>query len=226
MTPPCQRVARSSSSGSTADEEKAMTAVRPRTTQVRKAVPTDASAVARVLADAFSEDPVFRWILPHDDVRPAATRTFFDAVVEVLAAHDDAWVTAGALCGAALWVPAGRAPMSDERAERFGADVADLCAPYDDRVLELITLMDEHHPAEPHEYLWFLGVVPARQGRGLGSALMAPVLERADRAGHGAYLEATSGRSKALYERHGFRAHAPFAVHGGPPVWPMWRDPA
>ena len=55
---------------------------------------------------------------------------------------------------------------------------------------------------------------------------MAPVLERADRAGHPAYLEATSARNKALYERHGFHAAAPFAVAGGPPMWPMWRDPA
>ena len=69
-------------------------------------------------------------------------------------------------------------------------------------------------------------MVPAAQGRGLGSALMAPVLERADRAGHPAYLEATSARNKALYERHGFHAAAPFAVARGPPVWPMWRDPA
>jgi ribosomal protein S18 acetylase RimI-like enzyme len=86
--------------------------------------------------------------------------------------------------------------------------------------------MDNHHPHQPHEYLWFLGVVPAAQGRGVGSALITPVLERADEAGYPAYLEATSPRNRALYERHGFRAGAPFAVAGGPPLWPMWRDPA
>jgi GNAT superfamily N-acetyltransferase len=68
--------------------------------------------------------------------------------------------------------------------------------------------------------------VPAAQGHGIGSALTAPVLERADRAGAPAYLEATSARNKALYERHGFRASAPISATGGPPLWPMWRDPA
>jgi hypothetical protein len=56
--------------------------------------------------------------------------------------------------------------------------MAELCAPHEDRILELVALMDEQHPHQPHEYLWFVGVVPAAQGRGLGSALMAPVLER------------------------------------------------
>ena len=65
------------------------------------------------------------------------------------------------------------------------------------------------------------------QGRvGRDAAVLAPVLQRADRAGHPAYLEATSPRNKALYERHGFRTATPFAVAGGPPLWPMWRDPA
>jgi GNAT superfamily N-acetyltransferase len=94
------------------------------------------------------------------------------------------------------------------------------------KVTELIALLDAHHPHEPHEYLWFVGVVPAARGRGIGSALMAPVLQRADRAGVPAYLEATSPRNKALYERHGFRATAPITVGGTPPIWPMYRPPA
>ena len=102
--------------------------------------------------------------------------------------------------------------------ERAGQDAG--------RLLELVALMEQEHPHEPHAYLWFLGVVPRSQGCGIGSALMAPVLDRADRFGTPAYLEATSARGKALYERHGFVASAPFAAAGGPPVWPMWREPA
>ena len=203
-----------------------MTTVLTDTGAVRKAGTADAPAVASALAAAFTDDPVFRWMLPDDATRPAATTTFFDLVVEILAPHDDAWTTTAGVAGAALWVPAGRAPMSDDRAEQFAAEVVELCAPHGDRVLELIGLMDEQHPHEPHEYLWFLGVIPTAQRRGLGSALMAPVLERADRTDRPAYLEATSARSKALYERHGFRAGTGFAVAGGPSMWPMWRDPA
>jgi len=58
------------------------------------------------------------------------------------------------------------------------------------------------------------------------SAARTPTAVSADRAGHPAYLEATNADSKALYERHGFRSGAPFSVADGPPLWPMWREPA
>lgn len=55
---------------------------------------------------------------------------------------------------------------------------------------------------------------------------MAPVLERCDREGLPAYLEASSARNRALYLRHGFEVveevHLPA---DGPPVWLMWRNP-
>src|SRR5688500_4484043 len=132
-----------------------MTTVLTTTGDVRKARPADAAAVASALAAAFTDDPVFRWILPDDAARPAATRAFFDLVVDILAPHDDTWTTTAGVTGAALWVPAGRAPMSDERADRFAAEMAELCAPHGDRILELVGLMDEQHPHQPHEYLWF-----------------------------------------------------------------------
>jgi GNAT superfamily N-acetyltransferase len=203
-----------------------MTTLQPARTAVRKAAPAEAAVVSSALAAAFEDDPVFRWMLPDETDRAARTRAFFDLVVEVLAVHDDAWTTTDGITGAALWVPYGQPPMSDERADRFLAEVAEICGRHADRTLELIAAMDESHPHAPHEYLWFVGVVPAAQGRGIGSALIAPVLERADRAGAPAYLEATSPLNKALYERHGFRARSPISVAGGPPMWPMWRDPA
>ena len=43
------------------------------------------------------------------------------------------------------------------------------------------------------------------QGRGLGGALLGFLCDRADGAGLPAYIEATSGRNRALYERFGFR---------------------
>jgi GNAT superfamily N-acetyltransferase len=85
---------------------------------------------------------------------------------------------------------------------------------------------NDHHPHGSYYYLQFLGVAPGRQGQGIGAALMAPVLKRCDREGMRAYLDATSERSKTLYERHGFEAEAAFALPGGPPLWPMWRWPA
>jgi GNAT superfamily N-acetyltransferase len=71
-----------------------------------------------------------------------------------------------------------------------------------------------------------LGVTPERQGRGVGSALLRAVLDRADREGSPAYLEATSRRNRALYERHGFVTIGELTVADRPPLYAMWRPPA
>jgi len=70
-----------------------------------------------------------------------------------------------------------------------------------------------------------LGTDPASQGRGIGSALLAPVLETCDRDGVGAYLESSKERNLAFYARHGFRMTGEVDLPRGPRVWLMWRDP-
>ena len=191
---------------------------------VRKVRADDRAAVSAALAAAFYDDPVFAWIHPDPGDRAAKVRFFFDLAVEALAQHDDIWSAGPGVSGAALWVPYGQPPMADEQAEAFGVALGERAGQDAERLFELMALMEEQHPHEPHAYLWFLGVVPRAQGCGIGSALMAPVLDQVDRLGAPAYLEATSTRSKALYERHGFVASASFAASGGPPLWPMWRE--
>jgi GNAT superfamily N-acetyltransferase len=119
-----------------------------------------------------------------------------------------------------------RVPVSGEDAEELGRQITELAGSDATRFLGVNKLFDDHHPPGSYWYLQFMGVSPAWQGRGIGSALMAPVLARCDREGVRAYLDATSQRNKRLYERHGFQAEEAFAPSGGPPIWPMWRQPA
>jgi GNAT superfamily N-acetyltransferase len=86
--------------------------------------------------------------------------------------------------------------------------------------------VQQHHPREPHWYLYHLGTEQPRRGAGIGTALMRPVLEQCDRERLPAYLEASSVRNRRLYQRHGFRDLAPLPLPaGGPTLYPMWRDP-
>jgi GNAT superfamily N-acetyltransferase len=86
-------------------------------------------------------------------------------------------------------------------------------------------MMADVHPAEPHAYLFLIGTRPDRQGAGLGSALLRHVLERCDREGTPAYLEATTAGSRRLYLRHGLAEVGVIQLPDGPPMWRMWRDP-
>jgi GNAT superfamily N-acetyltransferase len=96
---------------------------------------------------------------------------------------------------------------------------------YAERLFEILGLMEAKHPVEPHHYLFLLGTRPDRQGRGLGSSVMAPVLQTCDRDRVPAYLEASSERNKHLYLRHGVEVTDEIQLPGGPSLWPMWRSP-
>jgi hypothetical protein len=65
-----------------------------------------------------------------------------------------------------------------------------------------------------------------RQGEGLGSLVLGPVLERCDEEGIPAYTETSARRNSGFYRRHGFGVVGELKVpDGGPLVWLMRRNP-
>ena len=77
------------------------------------------------------------------------------------------------------------------------------------RVLRALMALESATPQAPavaaHYYLAFLGVDPSWQGRGLGSGGACAGDRPLRRRAVPAYLEASTPRNRALYERHGFR---------------------
>jgi predicted N-acetyltransferase YhbS len=90
-----------------------------------------------------------------------------------------------------------------------------------------IAMLERRHPRKPHMYLSVLGTEPSAQGRGLGSAAISPGLAFADAEGLPAFLESSKERNLDFYARFGFRVMGELRLPGGgPPMWPMWREPA
>ena len=193
-------------------------------TEIRKASVADVSRIATTLARAFFDDPVFRWAYPDDTRRREVLPGIFSVFTEAFQRHDEIYLV-GPVSGAALWAPPGQAPVDEEHADEFDQRLERAAGADGERFFELAGMVDEHHPHGSYYYLQLLGVQPKSQGRGIGSVLLDDMLERCDREGVRAYLDATSPQNKRLYERHGFRASGEFAPEGGPPLWPMWREP-
>ncbi len=90
---------------------------------------------------------------------------------------------------------------------------------------QLMQQMASYHPKEPHWYLPLLGVDPAHQNEGVGSALLRHVTDRCDRDGVPAYLESSNPRNIPLYERHGFEILGRAQSGSSPVITPMLRKP-
>ncbi|MET7450955.1 GNAT family N-acetyltransferase [Streptomyces sp. NPDC005574] len=196
-------------------------------TVIRVAGEDDRESVVRLLDQAFQDDPVSRWVFPGDAYRRATHHRLMAAFTDIVLAEGRVEVTEDG-AGCALWLPVPAREATEGHADDEGpAQVRAAVDPDNERVELIARLTADIHPAgRAHEYLWMIAVAPQRQGEGVGSALVESVLDRCDRQALPAYLEASSARSRTLYERLGFALTGrPLDLPDGPRMWPMWREP-
>ena len=201
-------------------------ALRP--IDVRTAAADEVPKVAAALADAFVDDPVFTFLRPGRLRQKARLRTMFVVEIEqyVLANGGTVWTTSGH-DGAVAELPPGAWEMPRSATGRETLKWIWAFRMRLPRAIRVQRAMEQRHVREPHFYVRTVGVRTALQGQGVGSLLMQPTLERADSAGLPTYIEASSERSAALYERLGFQHLGVLELpDGGPPVWPMLRRAA
>ncbi len=202
-----------------------MTLMQSLDTGIRRAGATDWTAVAATVAAGFFDDPVTQWLLPDVEHRREVILPMFEVYIGAYLPHGETYLTADGN-GAAVWLPPGAELLTAEQEQPFVDALTTVMGPGVDRLYRLEETFAGHHPAEPLYYCNFLSTVPAFQGRGIGSALLHDMLQRADADELPAYHEATSPRNRALYERHGYVNLGEFDLpDGGPTLWRMWRDP-
>lgn len=182
---------------------------------------SDENAAVHAIVLAFSADPAARWLYtnPHQYLTnfPRFVRAFAGAAFEQGSAEcvED-------YSGVALWLPPGI--HSEEKAL---IELLQQTIPEPDQagVFGVLEQMDAYHPTEPHWYLPMIGVDPAHQGKGYGSALLKQALARCDRDDKLAYLESSNPKNIPLYQRHGFELLGTIQVGSSPPLFPMVRKP-
>jgi GNAT superfamily N-acetyltransferase len=183
---------------------------------VRRATASDIGHAADVLADAYAENPLIVWFFPGEPSRRAHSVSLFAGLLTgalpsgLVSVTLDGW-------GVAAWTPPIEGPEAPRRrTDNWNAD----------RRATTLAAMAAARPETPHYYLAAVGVNAASRRWGLGSALLAPVLERCDATSTPAYLENSDPANHAFYERHGFVDVGPISTGtGGPLLTGMWRDP-
>jgi ribosomal protein S18 acetylase RimI-like enzyme len=197
----------------------------PDGSDVRKVTASDLSRVVQALAEAFYDDPLFSWLFPDESQRLGKLRRGYDLFARhVWLAREEAYTT-DRLIGGAFWMPPGTWHLSLFQQLRLLPSMAIISGRDLSRTLRMLNAMEAKHPSDSHYYLASAGIAPQWQGRGFGSALLRPVLDQCDRQNVGAYLEASSPRNRALYERHDFAVTEELQVKDSPPLWLMWRKP-
>jgi ribosomal protein S18 acetylase RimI-like enzyme len=179
--------------------------------------------IGNIIGDSFSDDPVNLWVFGGQQSITAynilaAKKLYLRRGFGHVVADD----------GGTLWLPPGTSkhiPLWNS------LDIATTMLRYGGiqslrRGLTVDNFLSRKKPKEPHYYLYAIGARRARQGKGVGGALMSAGLERADRDHMPAYLESSKEINVPFYRRFGFEVIEQVTpVPGCPPLWLMWRAP-
>jgi ribosomal protein S18 acetylase RimI-like enzyme len=195
------------------------------TMNVREVAVGDVATLREVLARAFHDDPVFACIFPDEAQRRVKMPMMFETWIErIHLPHGECFATED-LSGAALWSPPGtwrigvleQLWLTPRMLRVFGRRA--LVA------MKILDGMQAKHPKESHRYLAVIGTDPSRQGQGIGTQLLSPMLARCDRERIPAYLESSNEKNLPFYRRHGFEEVDVYDTPVGPRIWLMWRAP-
>lgn len=183
----------------------------------------DARQVGEITAEAFRDDPFNRWLI--------GTYSGIHGIFIPLARH--VYVPNGFAYrhgneGAAMWMLPGQdggLPFWALQKLRFNA-IFRASKGAIGRIEHAVEAMEAAHPVFPHAYLFTIGVRPRAQGKGIGRALIAPVLAACDRMGLPAYLENSNPANRGFYGSCGFeRTGWIEAEPDAPPLEAMLRQP-
>ncbi|MFF2964095.1 GNAT family N-acetyltransferase [Streptomyces sp. NPDC057963] len=190
---------------------------------VRSITDADVPTAVDTLARAFADYPFTRHVIAADGHEDRIRRYQELCLTRIGMVYGRVWVADGGRA-VAVWAVPGQNP-SPAFAE-LGPILGELSG---DRVAASASAEQAVAPYRPQEPGWFLetvGTAPEAQGQGLGSAVLLPGLEEAEHAGCPAFLETSSERNVAFYERLGFKVTADVQLpDNGPRTWCMRKDP-
>ncbi|MEM9216508.1 MAG: GNAT family N-acetyltransferase [Cyanobacteria bacterium P01_F01_bin.150] len=209
--------------------------------QLQKSQVLEASAIA---ARAFENDPAFTYMISDDrEFRLQSLAWLTGNMLDYAIRYGHVYTTPD-LEGIAAWLPPGKSASSPLQQIKMAWELQMYALPTKVRLnrlgqcLKLVSSVEHAHQQDmgdfpmgrqgqrPHWYLALMLVNPSSQGKGIGSQLLQPVLQRASDEGMVCYLSTCTEQAVRFYQKNGFEVMQTQKVApDAPPFWTMKRNP-
>jgi ribosomal protein S18 acetylase RimI-like enzyme len=196
---------------------------------VNKLTTKDTDWASEILEQAFLTDPLLNFIYDDTIDEPGKLNWFFRVTFRLVALYGECFSTAEK-DGVLMILPPEQTRMTIGKIYRSGILAAPFrmgWAPFS-RMMTFMDFAEEEHKAAAsfdHYYILTVGVLPARQGMGVGKKLMARALAIADANNMPCYLETQNKNNVPIYQRFGFEVVSDKEIpKGGLHNWGMLRQ--
>lgn len=167
----------------------------------------DRAVVVDILVKAFDQNKSVNYVIKQDDNRNDRIRGLMEYSFDTCNAFGEVWVSENRN-GCALVL------FRDKQPTTFSSILLDLKLAFKviglsrlKKVLEREGRIKAFHPHTPFAYLWFVGVKPEAQNKGVGSKLLIELIERYDSQSRPIYLETSVDRNRPWYKKFGFEIY-------------------
>lgn len=175
----------------------------------------DVLRAANVHSRAFHNYPLVCLMYPNDEERKKLSPYLWRVLIRDGIRYGEVYAPTSKLEGVAKWLPPNREHIGIWRSIRSGAlfmamkrakqkDERKISTRKMEKITNYIVKIHKKLVSAPHWYLASIGVDTDYQGKGFGSKLMKPMLERIEREGYLVYLETNYEGNVDLYKHLGF----------------------
>ncbi len=165
---------------------------------------TDKSLIVSILVDSFDDNKSVNYIIKQDGKRDLRLRKLMEYSFDVCYLLGDVFLTDNKKGCALIVLPDKK--KTNLRSILLDATLAISCVGLSNikKALDRESKIKKLHPKELMYYLWFIGVDPAEQNKGIGSGLLRDVIKEGISKGRSIYLETSTSKNIPWYEKFGF----------------------
>ena len=171
---------------------------------MKRATNSDKAKIIEILTRSFDDNKSVNYVVKQDQNRVERIRNLMDYSFNVCNEFGEVWMSDDQQACALILFP-------DKKRSSFRTLLWDLKLALSvigiDRVSAVLkreAMIKSNHPKEPIAYLWFIGVNPQLQGKGVGSAFIKEVIQECERKKRPIYLETSMEKNLPFYKKFGF----------------------
>ena len=164
----------------------------------------DRALVADILTRSFDQNKSVNYIIRQGKRRSERIRMLMEYSFDICCQYGDVFLSEDKKACALLVFP-------DKKRTSFKSVVSDIqlataCIGLSNikKALDREAKIKKNHPKEPMYYLWFIGVDPEYQNKGIGSSLLQEIIKESITLQRPLYLETSTPKNIPWYKKLGF----------------------
>ncbi|NCI46684.1 GNAT family N-acetyltransferase [Sediminibacterium soli] len=174
---------------------------------MKKAKYNDKHLVIDILAESFDANLSVNYIIKQDRKREKRIRALMDYSFEICTAFGDVFISDDNKACALIVYPDKKkvtlkSTVLDAKLILQAVGLGNIS-----KTLKREKLIGSIQPKIPMTHLWFIGVDPVAQGRGIGSTLLQEIIEYSNSNNRPIYLETSTVKNLPWYKEFGFEVY-------------------